>query len=314
MRFFFALCAASAFGATLFGSAAALADAPTDYNLFVLHDMAVSSGDTEGRVAVGGNATLTSYSIGNSVSSATTNFVVGGNLNAGSGTAKGSTIVAGTVTGSVGPANPFTTNLLPSGTAVPVDFTAAASYLTQRSLELSAFAGAGTASLSYSTLTLTGAASGPSVFNLTAAQLASTSTLVINLTPGTTALINVSGASSVFQYAGTSIIGGTASDVLWNFYDATSLTIQGINMIGSVLAPKASFSSSGGQLHGTLIVDSFHGGQWGGSMELHNDGRYTGGLLTPTTPVPEPASWAMMIAGFGLIGGALRRRRGFALA
>nr|WP_243445723.1 PEPxxWA-CTERM sorting domain-containing protein [Polymorphobacter arshaanensis] len=31
----------------------------------------------------------------------------------------------------------------------------------------------------------------------------------------------------------------------------------------------------------------------------------------PTTPagaVPEPASWAMMVAGFGLVGGALRRR------
>jgi hypothetical protein len=26
--------------------------------------------------------------------------------------------------------------------------------------------------------------------------------------------------------------------------------------------------------------------------------------------VPEPASWAMMIGGFGLIGGAMRRRRG----
>ncbi|MBS3962622.1 MAG: PEPxxWA-CTERM sorting domain-containing protein [Sandarakinorhabdus sp.] len=25
--------------------------------------------------------------------------------------------------------------------------------------------------------------------------------------------------------------------------------------------------------------------------------------------VPEPATWAMMIAGFGLVGGALRRRR-----
>jgi PEP-CTERM motif len=25
--------------------------------------------------------------------------------------------------------------------------------------------------------------------------------------------------------------------------------------------------------------------------------------------VPEPASWAMMIAGFGLVGGAMRRRK-----
>jgi hypothetical protein len=36
-----------------------------------------------------------------------------------------------------------------------------------------------------------------------------------------------------------------------------------------------------------------------------------GGALPPPTPggsVPEPASWAMFIGGFGLIGGALRRR------
>ena len=33
------------------------------------------------------------------------------------------------------------------------------------------------------------------------------------------------------------------------------------------------------------------------------------GIGTPMTPVPEPATWAMMIAGFGLVGAALRRRR-----
>jgi hypothetical protein len=37
-----------------------------------------------------------------------------------------------------------------------------------------------------------------------------------------------------------------------------------------------------------------------------------GGALPPPTPggaVPEPASWAMFIGGFGMIGGALRSRR-----
>jgi len=33
------------------------------------------------------------------------------------------------------------------------------------------------------------------------------------------------------------------------------------------------------------------------------------GLTTGTSPAPEPASWAMMLGGFGLIGGALRSRR-----
>lgn len=34
---------------------------------------------------------------------------------------------------------------------------------------------------------------------------------------------------------------------------------------------------------------------------------YVNGLSI--TPVPEPASWVMMIGGFGLVGGAMRRRR-----
>jgi len=36
----------------------------------------------------------------------------------------------------------------------------------------------------------------------------------------------------------------------------------------------------------------------------------TSGSITDVTgAVPEPASWAMMIAGFGLVGGAMRRRQ-----
>jgi len=37
-------------------------------------------------------------------------------------------------------------------------------------------------------------------------------------------------------------------------------------------------------------------------------------LSVTKTSVPEPAAWAMMIAGFGLAGGALRHRRGSAAA
>ena len=36
---------------------------------------------------------------------------------------------------------------------------------------------------------------------------------------------------------------------------------------------------------------------------------FTLGAATPVSAVPEPATWAMMIAGFGLAGSALRRRR-----
>lgn len=38
------------------------------------------------------------------------------------------------------------------------------------------------------------------------------------------------------------------------------------------------------------------------------------GSVVSVTAVPEPASWAMMIAGFGLAGAAMRRRRTLAIA
>lgn len=46
---------------------------------------------------------------------------------------------------------------------------------------------------------------------------------------------------------------------------------------------------------GRLVVTDLGGGNGGGV-------------------VPEPASWAMLIAGFGLVGGAIRRRRATAIA
>lgn len=49
----------------------------------------------------------------------------------------------------------------------------------------------------------------------------------------------------------------------------------------------------------------------GGSIATGEDFRE----LNPSGSVPEPASWAMMITGFGLVGGAARRtRRAVALA
>ena len=32
-------------------------------------------------------------------------------------------------------------------------------------------------------------------------------------------------------------------------------------------------------------------------------------LVTPAAAVPEPGTWAMLIAGFGLVGATIRRRR-----
>ena len=50
------------------------------------------------------------------------------------------------------------------------------------------------------------------------------------------------------------------------------------------------------------------------SAALYNGGEQSSGRVTvsvagATGAVPEPATWAMMLAGFGIIGGAMRRRQ-----
>jgi choice-of-anchor A domain-containing protein len=161
--------------------------------------------------------------------------------------------------------------------------------------------------------TLTGTDSALSVFNLSGDLLARTNTMTINLAPGSIALINVDGTADSFSNAGISINGGDASDILWNFHSATTLSFSGISMLGSVLAPSADYQGGWGQLNGQLIVKSLTDAR--GATQINNV-HFSGGLLAPSRGgdfgegdgVPEPATWILMIAGFGGVGAVLRRR------
>jgi choice-of-anchor A domain-containing protein len=307
--------ATAALAAAILSPIAARADTAKDYNLFVLGDMTVHSSDTEGRVAVKGNASLNAYSVGSTASSGTTNLVVGGNLVAHGGSTKGSTIVGGTTDYQ----NWSTAGLQPHGTALPVDFAAETTRLDWLTTYLAGLTPTGAAAIPYAgQYSLTGAVSGLNIFDISGATLANNNTFTINLTqPGSTILINVDGTADSFSNAGITINGGTASNVLWNFSNATTLSFSGINLLGSVLAPYADYQGGWGQLNGELIVKSFSDAR--GATQINNENPFSGNLLGLQAPnglqtilvasVPEPATWAMMIAGFGMIGAVLRRRR-----
>jgi PEP-CTERM motif len=107
----------------------------------------------------------------------------------------------------------------------------------------------------------------------------------------------------------------------WNYAPGVgeNATISTLGITGGVLQTfdltvLAPISTPGGfnqfAFRGIDGTDEFHGVRFGGNYILlaaTADGDAVGG-------VPEPASWAMLIAGFGLTGAAMRRRRSTAVA
>ena len=76
----------------------------------------------------------------------------------------------------------------------------------------------------------------------------------ISVPSGATVIINVSGVTDQFSGANISLSGTTADKVLFNFYQATSVTLSGIELKGSLLAPTATLYASGGQTDGNVMV------------------------------------------------------------
>ena len=76
----------------------------------------------------------------------------------------------------------------------------------------------------------------------------------ISVPSGATVIINVNGVTDQFEGANISLSGTTADKVLFNFYQATSVTLSGIELKGSLLAPLATLYASGGQTDGNVMV------------------------------------------------------------
>ena len=261
------------------------------YNLITWSDATLQNSDIQGTVAVGGNATFSSYSIGGSANNASPtdpSFVVNGNLTAGNGQVyNGSIYVGGNYSGpgynlNTAPGSVTQTGM---GSAVPFNFAVAQSALTASSATYGATAATGSSLLQSSTLTLTGLDPTLNIFNITAAQLMSASTLQINVASGSHVLVNVSGNSATFANMG--ILGtASATNTLFNFYQATTLLLSGIGVEGSILAPLANVNFTSGQMNGQLIANSFTG-----PGELHN---HPFGNQTNPPTVPDSAATILL--------------------
>jgi hypothetical protein len=97
----------------------------------------------------------------------------------------------------------------------------------------------------------------------------------------------------------------------WTFSESFTLVDQGPGAFGNGVFTIAGNQISAGEAHGiirfdgplsSLTLTSANGEFWSG-LTFGTSGPATGGVI------PEPATWSLLIAGFGLVGAAIRRRR-----
>ena len=120
------------------------------------------------------------------------------------------------------------------------------------------------------------------------------SDLVISLTHGGTTSVLVS------REGGSSNPNGT-----FTFDDSASKSATQINTSGGAFRPETALTAFNGTNSAGAWVLKVADTTWWDSGSLKS---WSVQLTGNTGAVPEPATWAMMIAGFGMVGGAMRRR------
>jgi len=147
--------------------------------------------------------------------------------------------------------------------------------------------------------------------------------------PGGTNVVGINGLSSLTGNSRIPLVGvfttnvdpfGGSAPATLNFDSANPAALAPLlNQVFYIGDGRTGFNDgAGGQLSFTAptgatrlylgVIDAF---SFGGTSGYYNDnpGAFEVSMTVRTGAIPEPATWAMAIAGFALIGAALRHRR-----
>lgn len=218
-------------------------------------DFTQAGTDTEGRMAIGGNANLSSYSVGLRLSSSAARYdlIVGKTLTFNSGSVTSGSVAYGTAS--------TITNASVFGNVVkttPLDFTALQSNSLTQAQAMSDLSTNGATSVQYwggstAGITMTGSNSTLNVFRISTTDLGHANSLTITAPSGSTVVINVDGTTASMSNFGISLSGVANANVIFNFPTATTLYMSGIGVPGSIFAPKAAVNFQSGQLNGSIV-------------------------------------------------------------
>lgn len=149
------------------------------------------------------------------------------------------------------------------------------------------------------TLDYTGFADGVFVFQIGEALTTASAANIVVLGGGS--------ESGLFWNIGSAATLGTGTSFAGNIIAGTSITLA---TGASILCGRALALTGAVTMDGNTISNNCTGTGSLGSGRSDFGSRGFAGLADPTDPggVPEPASWAMMLLGFGLTGTMLRRR------
>ncbi|MFH1197925.1 MAG: DUF2341 domain-containing protein [bacterium] len=231
----------------------------SDFNVFVLEDLNQPSSDTQGKMAVGRDASLANYSVGDQLppSGGTEDvLVVGRDLTFTSGIVFSGNVVYGNITNL-----PQLSVSIIDGTLrqdTPIDFAAAELYLKNLSANLAAYPANGSTSFDWGGLVLSGTDPFLNVFDVSGAQLSVANSVQIFAPNGSVVLVNID-STNVSWMGGLTVAGTSIENVIYNFPEATSLSIHGIDVRGSILAPWADVNFAAGVQNGQMICKSLCG-------------------------------------------------------
>jgi choice-of-anchor A domain-containing protein len=229
------------------------------FNALFFGDMNAFTSDAEGRVAVGGNASLYAYGIGDRLENSNgtrDDLIVGNDLDYTYGQVFNGNIVYGNVGNLDGVGIP---NGEDRQEVDVLDFAGLHGDLAAKSALWGAEGPNGYTSLRRGNLNLRGTHAELDIFTVTPDQLAAAKSIHIIAPVGATVLINVPGDSAGIHDLGLHLRGVDGPHILWNFYQADELSISGVGLKGSILAPEAALDFNNGQIAGTVIAGSMHG-------------------------------------------------------